>query len=137
MAIKQPRHVCLYNKSTHISPAKSNIYNKFIKEQLRIRANASKYSEEPIVSISATVIQISAKGYLWSWLENQVLAAVKIIPLGQSSGQRALVKLYPDIDTAVATGLQIEGFKQMGSSLPALSMASSGHEIQYTRLFRS
>ena len=28
--------------------------------------------------------------YLWSWLENQVLAAVKLVPLGQVAGQRLL-----------------------------------------------
>jgi urease accessory protein len=82
-------------------------------------------------------VQFAAKGYLWSWLENQVLAAVKIIPLGQSAGQRILARLCPAIDTAAASGLQIKRFEQMGNSLPALSMASSCHEIQYTRLFRS
>nr|WP_320015407.1 urease accessory UreF family protein [uncultured Desulfobacter sp.] len=82
-------------------------------------------------------VKAAAKGYLRSWLENQVLAAVKIIPLCQSSGQRLLALLCPDIDIAVATGLQIKDFKQMGSSLPALSMANSCHETQYTRLFRS
>ena len=82
-------------------------------------------------------VKAAAKGYLWSWLENQVLAAVKIIPLGQSSGQRVLARLSPTINAAVTTGLQIKDFEQMGSSLPALSMASSGHETQYTRLFRS
>jgi len=82
-------------------------------------------------------IQVAAQGYLWSWLENQVLAAVKIIPLGQSSGQRVLARLSPTIDTAVATGLQIKDVEQMGSSLPAFGLACSNHETQYTRLFRS
>nr|WP_320191061.1 urease accessory protein UreF [uncultured Desulfobacter sp.] len=82
-------------------------------------------------------ISPATQGYLWSWLENQVLAAVKIIPLGQSSGQRILARLSPIINIAVATGLKIKNVEQMGSSLPALSMASSCHETQYTRLFRS
>ncbi len=82
-------------------------------------------------------VQASAKGYLWSWLENQVLAAVKIIPLGQSAGQRVLSRLSPAIDTAAASGLKIKDFQHMGSSLPALSLAGCGHETQYTRLFRS
>jgi urease accessory protein len=82
-------------------------------------------------------IQATAQGYLWSWLENQVLAAVKIIPLGQSSGQRILARLSPTIDTAVDAGLQIKDVEQMGSSLPALGVACSNHETQYTRLFRS
>jgi len=82
-------------------------------------------------------IQAAAQGYLWSWLENQALAAVKIIPLGQSSGQRVLARLSPAIDTTVATGLQIKDVELMGSSLPALGLAGSNHETQYTRLFRS
>ena len=32
-------------------------------------------------------------GYLWAWSENQVLAAVKLVPLGQSAGQRLLHRL--------------------------------------------
>lgn len=82
-------------------------------------------------------VQGAAQGYLWSWLENQVLAAVKIIPLGQSPGHGVLARLCPAIDTAVAAGLKIKEFKEMGSSLPALGMASACHETQYTRLFRS
>ncbi|MCG8550810.1 MAG: urease accessory protein UreF [Desulfobacterales bacterium] len=82
-------------------------------------------------------VRRASQGYLWSWLENQVMAAVKIIPLGQSSGQRVLANLSPAIHTAVAAGLKIETLEQMGNALPALSMASSCHETQYTRLFRS
>ncbi|HZQ63553.1 MAG TPA: urease accessory UreF family protein, partial [Casimicrobiaceae bacterium] len=32
-------------------------------------------------------------GYVWAWLENQVLAAVKLVPLGQVAGQRILLAL--------------------------------------------
>jgi urease accessory protein len=35
----------------------------------------------------------AAVGYLWSWLENQVLCAVKLVPLGQAAGQRLLADL--------------------------------------------
>ena len=31
--------------------------------------------------------------YLWAWLENQVMAAVKLVPLGQTDGQRMLLRL--------------------------------------------
>src|SRR5919108_2051310 len=31
--------------------------------------------------------------YLWSWLENQVMAAVKAVPLGQTAGQKMLLAL--------------------------------------------
>jgi len=75
-------------------------------------------------------------GYLWAWGENQVSAAMKLVPLGQSSGQRILVKLIallPEIaDNAL--GMQEDNLSNFS---PALAIASSRHESQYTRLFRS
>jgi urease accessory protein len=77
-----------------------------------------------------------ALGYAWSWLENLVLAAVKIIPLGQTEGQRVLQQLSPELPVAVDAGLaRID--EEIGASCPALAIASSRHETQYTRLFRS
>jgi urease accessory protein len=35
----------------------------------------------------------SLLGYAWSWLENQVAAAIKLIPLGQTDGQRVQLEL--------------------------------------------
>ena len=35
-------------------------------------------------------LEQALNGYLWSWLENMVIVAVKLIPLGQSDGQRAV-----------------------------------------------
>jgi urease accessory protein len=75
-------------------------------------------------------------GYLWAWAENQVSAAMKLVPLGQSSGQRILVKLIallPEIADNAA-GMQEDSLSNFS---PALAIASSRHETQYTRLFRS
>ena len=78
----------------------------------------------------------TALGHCWAWLENLVLAAIKIIPLGQTAGQQLLHDLAPLLPAAVTTGLQLAD-DEIGSSLPALTMASCRHETQYTRLFRS
>jgi len=78
----------------------------------------------------------TAYGYVWSWLENLILAAVKIIPLGQTQGQALLHEMIPMIDEVITTGLTLEE-EQIGASSPALAIASSRHETQYTRLFRS
>lgn len=78
----------------------------------------------------------AASGYLWAWLENQVLAGVKIIPLGQTEGQRLLVELGTTIPQTLETGLAL-GFDEIGASSPALALASSLHETQYTRIYRS
>lgn len=75
-------------------------------------------------------------GYVWSWLENLVLAAVKIIPLGQTAGQRMLQRLIASVPEVAEFGLRLAD-DELGGSSPALALASSRHETQYTRLFRS
>jgi urease accessory protein len=77
-----------------------------------------------------------AQGYAWAWLENQVLAAVKALPLGQSAGQQVLLHLAALIPQCVHEA-QMLGDDEIGASLPALAIASCLHETQYTRLFRS
>ncbi len=78
----------------------------------------------------------AAVGYLWSWLENQIAAATKLVPLGQTAAQQLLIELGKEITTIIHTA---EGYgdDDIGSSLPGLAMASSWHETQYSRLFRS
>jgi urease accessory protein len=78
----------------------------------------------------------AALGYAWGWLENQVLAAVKAIPLGQTQGQQVLLRLAARIPEALDTALALHS-GDIGASAPALAIASSRHETQYTRLFRS
>jgi len=75
-------------------------------------------------------------GLLWSWAENQVTAAIKLVPLGQTDAQRILMGLAEAIPEAVRHGLTLED-KDLGAAAPGLSMASALHETQHTRLFRS
>jgi len=75
-------------------------------------------------------------GYSWSWLENQVSAVVKIIPLGQTQGQQLLHKLLKLIPKIVDQSIQVDE-RDIGRSQPALAIISSLHETQYTRIFRS
>ncbi len=78
----------------------------------------------------------AALGYGWSWLENLALAAVKIIPLGQTAGQQVLHRLANKLPATVSTAQTLTD-GEIGASNPALALASSRHETQYTRLFRS
>jgi urease accessory protein len=75
-------------------------------------------------------------GYAWAWAESLVLAAVKIVPLGQTAGQQLLAALADAIPAAVEAALTLAD-DDIGASSPALAIASSRHETQYTRLFRS
>lgn len=81
-------------------------------------------------------IEQLAAGLLWSWTENQVAAAIKLVPLGQTAGQKMLLRIAQVIPAAVARGLQLED-SQIGGVAPGLGIASALHETQYTRLFRS
>jgi len=77
----------------------------------------------------------SAAAYLWSWAENQVLVGMKTVPMGQSAGQRVLLKI----------GGQIAELAEHESSMndalsnfaPGLAIQCARHETQYSRLFRS
>lgn len=75
----------------------------------------------------------------FSWAENQVGAAVKAVPLGQSAGQRllgALAQALPAaVDAALATATAGDGARQ--NLAPMLAILSARHEAQYSRLFRS
>jgi len=78
----------------------------------------------------------AATGYAWSWTENQVVAATRLLPLGQTTCQRLLTTAGPVIAAAVAEGLKLAD-EDIGGAAPGLALAGALHEIQYSRLFRS
>lgn len=81
-------------------------------------------------------VEDCALGYAWGWLEGQVAAAVKLVPLGQTDGQRLLLALGGSLHETVAAALHLDD-DAIGAGAPALAIASARHETQYTRLFRS
>ena len=91
-------------------------------------------------SAAAAAWQIPAEqalaAYLWAWAENQVMAALKAVPLGQSAGQRVLAALGTRIPDLVAAAQHLPE-SRWSNYTPGLALASSRHETQYTRLFRS
>jgi urease accessory protein len=74
--------------------------------------------------------------YLQAVAANLVSAGIRLIPLGQTDGQRVLAALEPAIaataERALATPLD-----RIGSAAFRADLASMRHETQYTRLFRS
>jgi len=78
----------------------------------------------------------AALGFAWAWLENQVAAATKLVPLGQTQAQQLLGELNPVLTDAWTLAQTIDD-DDIGACLPALAIASCRHETQYTRLFRS
>lgn len=75
-------------------------------------------------------------GWLWAFAENQVSVLMKAMPMGQMAAQRLLRSLWPELLSARDQALRAEP-SQWSSALPLLAVASSRHETQYSRLFRS
>ena len=76
------------------------------------------------------------QGFAWSWLENAVLVAVKTVPLGQSDGQRVLYRVSQALPAVTRAALKLKP-DDVGYASMAVAYASSAHETQYTRLYRS
>jgi urease accessory protein len=74
--------------------------------------------------------------YLQAIAANLVSAGVRLIPLGQTDGQRVLAALEETIAAAAerALGMPLE---EVGAAAFRADLAGMRHETQYTRLFRS
>jgi urease accessory protein len=83
-----------------------------------------------------STVEQALQAYAFGWAENMTQAALKAVPLGQSSGQRLLARLVQDIPAAVQAALQISDDDRQAFS-PMWAILSSRHETQYSRLFRS
>jgi urease accessory protein len=75
-------------------------------------------------------------GYLQAFAANLVSAGVRLVPLGQTDGQRATAALEPVTARAAAAALAAD-LGELGTAAPLLDWCSMKHETQYTRLFRS
>jgi urease accessory protein len=76
------------------------------------------------------------EGYLHAFAANLVSAAMRLIPLGQTDGQRALAALEPAVARAM-TAAATTPLDEIASAVPLIEWCSMRHEGQYTRLFRS
>jgi urease accessory protein len=74
--------------------------------------------------------------FAWAWLENQVLAAVKLVPLGQSGGLRVIHTVVGTLTALCECAADLSD-SDIGISTASNAIASGRHETQYTRLFRS
>jgi urease accessory protein len=81
-------------------------------------------------------IEDALLGFLWSATESQVSAALRLLPLGQTAGQRMLERALPTIERCATRARQIED-RDVGNFTAGLALASAWHETQYSRLFRS
>jgi len=81
-------------------------------------------------------VNLALPAFLQSVIANLVNAAVRLLPLGQTDGQRALAQLEQAVLATSAAAKQAS-FDDLGSAAFMVDVSSMAHETQYTRLFRS
>jgi len=81
-------------------------------------------------------IEPALHAYLHAVVANLISAGVRLIPLGQTDGQRALAAFESVVDATAASALAAP-LDQVGGAAFRADLASMLHETQYTRLFRS
>ena len=80
--------------------------------------------------------QDMVNGYLYSWVANQISAAVRLVPLGPTRAQVLQLDLMPQIYEQASQLLTAHPFELWNAGL-GLSMAQLSHVELYSRLFRS
>ncbi|MDR0226818.1 MAG: urease accessory protein UreF [Burkholderiaceae bacterium] len=77
--------------------------------------------------------------YGFAWLENQVAAAIKAVPLGQVAGQKLLLALHGRMARMLeeSRGRASALPPQLDTIVPQWGLLQARHEHQYSRLFRS
>jgi urease accessory protein len=81
-------------------------------------------------------IEPALNAYLHAVAANLVSAGVRLIPLGQTDGQRVIASLEPLIEATASRALAAR-LEQIGAAAFRADLASQRHETQYTRLFRT
>jgi urease accessory protein len=81
-------------------------------------------------------LEAALNAYLHAVTANLISAGVRLIPLGQTEGQRLLAALEPAVGVTATRALTTP-FDQLGGATFRADIASMRHETQYTRLFRS
>jgi urease accessory protein len=74
--------------------------------------------------------------YLHAVTANLISAGMRLIPLGQTDGQRLLARLEPVVAATAARALETR-LGDVGGAAFRADIAGMRHETQYTRLFRS
>jgi urease accessory protein len=80
--------------------------------------------------------EIALPAFLHALAANWISAGVRLIPLGQTDGQRVLAALEETVAATAARALST-ALDDIGSAAFRADLATMRHESQYTRLFRS
>ncbi len=81
-------------------------------------------------------LEMMLQCYMFSYIESQCIAAVKLVPLGQTDAWKCIKKASLMSDDLIKKSLTVQN-DEIGAGLVNLSILSVKHETQYSRIFRS
>jgi urease accessory protein len=81
-------------------------------------------------------LELALTAFFQAMTGNVVSAALRLMRLGQTAGQRILARLEPAVIAAARNAMHRPA-ADVGAAMPVLELCSILHETQYTRLFRS
>lgn len=81
-------------------------------------------------------LEMMLQCYLFSYIESQCIAAVKLVPLGHTDAWKCIKNASHLSDEIIEKSLTVKD-DELGAGLVNLSILSVKHETQYSRIFRS
>ena len=81
-------------------------------------------------------LALTAKFYLHSFVSNLAAAAMRLVPLGQTEGQRLINTLMPLLSDTASKAVE-HSLDDLAASAFLSDIASMKHETQYSRIFRT
>ncbi|MGN0895069.1 MAG: urease accessory protein UreF [Succinivibrio sp.] len=113
------KDICVYEED-YLAVAKGSYLSAF-----------AYYARENRIPLYDTL-----ESYFFAYTEAQCIAAVKLVPIGQTDAWRIIRQLTLNWDEVYKKVLSVDD-EMIGSGLVNLSILSVKHETQYSRIFRS
>ena len=111
------------------------VYDRILAVNLKSAFLMTKYGYPALKARGGGVI-INTASVQGLQSANLVSAGVRLVPLGQTDGQRAQAALEGPVRAATEQALS-RPLEDLGTAAPMVDWTSMKHETQYTRLFRS
>lgn len=81
-------------------------------------------------------LELATQFYLQAFMANLAAVTMRLVPLGQTEGQRMIREMTP-LCSQVAAQASCAALDDLGSSAFLSDIASMKHETQYSRIFRT
>lgn len=81
-------------------------------------------------------LDLTAQTYLHGMMSNLTSAAIRLVPLGQTEAQAAVLALKPLMIATAQEAIALD-ITDIGAATFAADIAAMRHETQYSRMFRS